>query len=229
MWNGSRLALTRSALTPHHRAPKLGTSARYETKMSDDQQVDAGSDEVTALLLRWQGGDRDALDKLLPLVYDQLHRLADRQLRRERRGHTLQPTAVVHETYLKLVDQRRANWQSRAQFFAVAAGMMRRVLVDHARSRRAAKRGGLMLHLAVEDVDTGIEPPSVDLIDLDDALGKLETLDADQARIVELRFFGGLTVEETAEVVHSSPATVKRDWHSAKAWLFRELGGPPPS
>jgi RNA polymerase sigma factor (TIGR02999 family) len=182
-------------------------------------------DEVTALLLRWQGGDREALDRLLPLVYDQLHRLADRQLRRERPGHTLQPTAVVHEIYLRLVDQRRTNWQSRAQFFAVAAGMMRRVLVDHARGRRAAKRGGWAPHLQLEDVEAGIDPPSVDLVDLDEALGKLEALDADQARIVELRFFGGLTVEETAEVVQSSPATVKRDWHSAKAWLFRELGG----
>jgi RNA polymerase sigma factor (TIGR02999 family) len=188
--------------------------------MSDD-----ATGEVTALLLRWQEGDREALDRLLPLVYDQLHRLADRQLRRERQGHTLQPTAVVHEIYLRLVDQRRATWQSRAQFFAVAAGMMRRVLVDHARGRRAAKRGGFAQHVALEDIDAGIDPPSVDLVDLDDALGKLERLDADQARIVELRFFGGLTVEETAEVVRSSPATVKRDWHSAKAWLYRELGG----
>jgi RNA polymerase sigma factor (TIGR02999 family) len=194
--------------------------------MSDD-----ATGEVTALLLRWQEGDREALDRLLPLVYDQLHRLADRQLRRERQGHTLQPTAVVHEIYLRLVDQRRATWQSRAQFFAVAAGMMRRVLVDHARGRRAAKRGGFAQHVALEDIDAGIDPPSVDLVDLDDALGKLERLDADQARIVELRFFGGLTVEETAEVVRSSPATVKRDWHSAKAWLYRELGGigPAPS
>ena len=184
--------------------------------------------EVTALLLRWQEGDRSALDRLLPLVYDQLHHLADRQLRRERQGHTLQPTAVVHETYLRLVDQKRATWQSRAQFFAVAAGMMRRVLVDHARGRRAAKRGGLAPHLAIDEVDAGIDPPSVDLVDLDDALDKLGALDADQAKIVELRFFGGLTVEETAEVVGSSPATVKRDWHSAKAWLFRELGGSSP-
>ncbi len=190
----------------------------------------AGSDagEVTGLLMRWQAGERAALDQLLPMVYDELHKLADRQLRRERLGHTLQPTAVVHETYLRLVDQRRATWQSRAHFYAVAAGMMRRVLVDHARGRRAAKRGGLMQHLALEDAEAGIEPPSVDLVDLDDALLRLEALDADQAKIVELRFFGGLTVEETAAVVGSSPATVKRDWHSAKAWLFRELSGAPP-
>ena len=199
----------------------------YQDEIQRPPAADEPSDEVTQLLLRWQAGDRAALDKLLPLVYDQLHKLATRQLKRERKGHTLQPTAVVHETYLRLVDQRRANWQSRAQFFAVAAGMMRRVLVDHARSRRAAKRGGLMPHIAIEDVEAGIDPPSVDLVDLDDALGKLEQLDADQAKIVELRFFGGLTVEETAEVVRSSPATVKRDWHSAKAWLFRELGGVP--
>ena len=200
----------------------------HQNEITRSPAADEPSDEVTQLLLRWQGGDRAALDKLLPLVYDQLHKLASRQLKRERRGHTLQPTAVVHETYLRLVDQRRANWQSRAQFFAVAAGMMRRVLVDHARSRRAAKRGGLQPHIAIEDVDAGIDPPSVDLVDLDDALDKLEQLDADQAKIVELRFFGGLTVEETAEVVRSSPATVKRDWHSAKAWLFRELGGTTP-
>jgi RNA polymerase sigma factor (TIGR02999 family) len=199
----------------------------HQDEISRPPAADEPSDEVTQLLLRWQGGDRAALDRLLPLVYDQLHKLATRQLKRERQGHTLQPTAVVHETYLRLVDQRRANWQSRAQFFAVAAGMMRRVLVDHARSRRAAKRGGLQPHIAIEDVEAGIDPPSVDLVDLDDALGKLEQLDADQAKIVELRFFGGLTVEETAEVVRSSPATVKRDWHSAKAWLFRELGGVP--
>ena len=199
----------------------------HQNEIPRPPAADEPSDEVTQLLLRWQAGDRAALDKLLPLVYDQLHKLATRQLKRERKGHTLQPTAVVHETYLRLVDQRRANWQSRAQFFAVAAGMMRRVLVDHARSRRAAKRGGLMPHIAIEDVEAGIDPPSVDLVDLDDALGKLEQLDADQAKIVELRFFGGLTVEETAEVVRSSPATVKRDWHSAKAWLFRELGGVP--
>lgn len=199
----------------------------HQNEIPRPPAADEPSDEVTQLLLRWQGGDRAALDRLLPLVYDQLHKLATRQLKRERQGHTLQPTAVVHETYLRLVDQRRANWQSRAQFFAVAAGMMRRVLVDHARSRRAAKRGGLQPHIAIEDVEAGIDPPSVDLVDLDDALGKLEQLDADQAKIVELRFFGGLTVEETAEVVRSSPATVKRDWHSAKAWLFRELGGVP--
>jgi RNA polymerase sigma factor (TIGR02999 family) len=192
-----------------------------------DRPADVAAGDVTGLLLRWQAGDREALDRLLPLVYDQLHRLAGRQLRRERQGHTLQPTAVVHETYLRLVDQRRANWQSRAQFYAAAAGMMRRVLVDHARSRRAAKRGGYAPHVAIDDVEAGVEPPSVDLVDLDDALGRLEQLDADQAKIVELRFFGGLTVEETAEVVGSSPATVKRDWSSAKAWLFRELGGPP--
>jgi RNA polymerase sigma factor (TIGR02999 family) len=194
--------------------------------MTDDPTPqDPRAGEVTALLLRWQGGDREALDRLLPLVYDHLHRLADRQLRRERPGHTLQPTAIVHEIYLRLVDQRRASWQSRAQFFAVVAGMMRRLLVDHARGRRAAKRGGHVPHLAIEDVEATIDPPSIDLVDLDDALTKLESLDADQARIVELRFFGGLTVEETAEVVRSSPATVKRDWHSAKAFLFRELGG----
>jgi RNA polymerase sigma factor (TIGR02999 family) len=184
--------------------------------------------EVTGLLLQWQAGDAAALDQLLPLVYGELHRLADRQLRGERREHTLQPTAVVHEAYLRLVDQRRATWQNRAQFFGVAAQLMRRVLVDHARARRTAKRGALAPHLPLDDADAAIDPQQVDLVDLDAALSRLEALDADQARVVELRFFGGLSVEETAEVVGTSPATVKRDWHSAKAWLFRELGGTPP-
>lgn len=154
--------------------------------------------------------------------------MASRQLRGERPGHTLQPTAVVHEAYLRLVDQRRIQWQNRAQFFGIAAQLMRRVLVDHARARQALKRGGLMPPVSLDGFDPGAPSPGLgfaDLVDLDSALTRLAALDADQARIVELRFFGGLTVEETATLVGSSPATVKRDWSSAKAWLFRELGG----
>lgn len=193
--------------------------------MADDGAAVPEQGEVTALLLRWQHGDAAAFDQLLPLVYAELRSMAARQLRRERSGHTLQPTAVVHEAYMRLVDQRRVSWQNRAQFFGVAARLMRRVLVDHARARQAVKRGGLETRVPLQDFDASVEPPAVDLVDLDDALTRLAGLDAEQARVVELRFFGGLTVEETAEVVGSSPATVKRDWRSAKAWLFRELGG----
>ncbi len=194
-----------------------------------DEADDATTGEVTALLLRWQEGDRTALDRLLPLVYDELHLLAARQLRRERSGHTLQPTAVVNEVYLRLVDQRRTSWQNRAQFFGVAARLMRRLLVDYARGRRTAKRGGLVHHVTIAQVEPAApDAPGVDLVELDAALDRLEALDPEQAKVVELRFFAGLTVEETAEVVGSSPSTIKRDWQSAKAWLFRELGGSPP-
>lgn len=188
--------------------------------------------EVTALLVAWEGGDPEALERLLPLVYDELRRIGERQLRGER-GQTLQPTAVVHEAYLRLVDQSRANWQNRSQFYAVAARMMRRVLVDHARHRDRVKRGAGAPRISLDDgfdaVDTPAAPVDlVDLIDLNDALERLGQLDAEQARLVELRFFGGLTIEETAEVLGSSPATVKRDWASARAWLYRELHGAPP-
>ncbi|MEO8505754.1 MAG: sigma-70 family RNA polymerase sigma factor [Acidobacteriota bacterium] len=195
---------------------------------SEPPASDGDPGAVTALLLRWQEGDQAALEQLLPLVYEELRRMASRQLRGERPGHTLQPTAVVHEAYLRLVDQRRIQWQNRAQFFGIAAQLMRRVLVDHARARQALKRGGLMPPVSLDGFDPGAPSPGLgfaDLVDLDSALTRLAALDADQARIVELRFFGGLTVEETATLVGSSPATVKRDWSSAKAWLFRELGG----
>jgi len=188
--------------------------------------------EVTALLVAWEGGDPEALERLLPLVYDELRRIGERQLRGER-GQTLQPTAVVHEAYLRLVDQSRANWQNRSQFYAVAARMMRRVLVDHARHRDRVKRGAGAPRISLDDGLDALDTPAapvdlVDLIDLNDALERLGQLDAEQARLVELRFFGGLTIEETAEVLGSSPATVKRDWASARAWLYRELHGAPP-
>jgi RNA polymerase sigma factor (TIGR02999 family) len=180
-------------------------------------------DGVTALLQAWSGGDRDALEKLMPLVYDALRQLAAGHLRSERRDHTLQPTALVHEAYLRLVRQERVSWQNRAHFFAIAARIMRRVLVDHARRRQAGKRDGATLRLST----VGFEPLAgrdVELMALDGALDRLERLDPDQAKIVELRFFGGLTVEETALVAGISAATVKREWQTARAFLRHEMG-----
>jgi RNA polymerase sigma-70 factor, ECF subfamily len=188
-----------------------------------EQPAGAAGDEVTALLQRWQAGDEAALAALAPLVYEELRRVARRQMRGERAAHTLQPTAVVHEVYLRLVDQRHAQWQNRAQFFAVAARMARRVLLNHARDRRAQKRGGDATRVTLVEAE-GSGPREVDLIDLDEALQRLGALDPAQEQVVELRYFGGLTIEETAAVVGSSPATVKRDWQSARAWLFAELG-----
>jgi RNA polymerase sigma factor (TIGR02999 family) len=183
--------------------------------------------EVTALLLRWQEGDEEALVRLTPLVYEDLRRVARRQLRGERAGHTLQPTTVVHEVFLRLVDQRRVPWQNRAQFFAIAARLMRRVLLNHARDRQAQKRGGGAHRVTLAEGDALAPPREVDVIDLDRALQRLSELDSEQERVVELRYFGGLTIEETAEAMGTSPATVKRDWHSARAWLLTELGGTP--
>ncbi|HEV8382527.1 MAG TPA: sigma-70 family RNA polymerase sigma factor [Gemmatimonadales bacterium] len=186
--------------------------------------------DVTGLLLRWSQGDAQALDQLLPLVYGECRRIAERQLRRERPDHTLSPTALVHELYLQLVDQRRATWQNRAHFFAVAAQLMRRILVDHARSRGAQKRGGRGAGggrgvLVSLDADLEAAQPSraAEVLALNDALDRLAARDPEQQRIVELRFFAGLTVEEVAHVVGRSPRTVKREWQLAKAWLFREL------
>jgi RNA polymerase sigma-70 factor, ECF subfamily len=159
----------------------------------------------------------------MPLVYDELHRLAGSYLRRERTGHTLQPTALVNEAYLRLIDQRQSHWQNRAQFFGVVAQLMRRILVDHARARHAIKRGGPHLSLPSSHADRFGEQPDADLLALHDALNRLAELDPQQGQIVELRFFGGLTIEETAEVMHISHATVEREWKLARAWLRREL------
>ena len=183
--------------------------------------------EVTALLHDWSGGDRRALERLMPLVYDELRRLAASYLRSERRDHTLQPTALVHEAYLRLVDQRSTDWRNRAHSFGIAAQMMRRILVDHARRRLAAKRSGVAAPVSTESVDAGAPDRSTEVLALDRALEKLERLDPTQARVVELRFFAGLTVEETAEVAKVSPATVKREWRTARAWLRREIGEMP--
>jgi RNA polymerase sigma factor (TIGR02999 family) len=182
-------------------------------------------EDVTQILREVSGGDAGAPARLMPLVYDELRRLADHYLRRERPDHTLQPTALVHEAYLKLIDQTRVDWQNRAHFFGVAAQLMRRILVDHARRHQAEKRGGFRQKLTLDEAVDYSQTRDVDLVKLDDALTALAKFDARQSRIVELRFFGGLTIEETAEAIGISPATVKVDWSMAKAWLRREIGG----
>lgn len=181
------------------------------------------SDQVTELLLDWSGGSESSRDSLMRLVHDELRRVAASQLRGERRDHTLQPTALVNEAYLRLVDQTRIQWRNRAQFFGIAAQLMRRILVDHARRERAAKRGGPLRNLSLDERLVPGAQRGIDLVALDEALGKLTLLDKRLTEVVEMRFFGGLTVEETAAVLEVSPATVKRDWATARAWLFRAL------
>ena len=184
------------------------------------------SGDVTKLLQRWGDGDTEAFEALIPLVYDELRKLAASHLQRERGGHTLQPTGLVHEAYMRLSDRPTGSWRGRAQFYAVASQVIRRVLVDHARSRLRQKRGGGVPHLMI--IDSAIDWPdqrSVQITQLEDALLALAELDETQARIVELRFFTGLTIEKTAEVLEMSPASVKRAWSSARAWLLLELGG----
>jgi RNA polymerase sigma factor (TIGR02999 family) len=184
--------------------------------------------DVTDLLLRWSDGDAQALDQLLPLVYGECRVIAARQLRGEPTGHTLNPTALVHELYIRLVDQRRTSWKNRVQFFGVSARIMRRILVDHARARRAKKRVAPACMMTLEAVGSAAEARVADVIAIDEALERLARLDPEQERIVELRFFAGLTVEETAQLIGRSPRTVKREWQLAKAWLFRELHGTVP-
>jgi RNA polymerase sigma factor (TIGR02999 family) len=181
------------------------------------------SPDVTQILQEASGGDKNAPARLMPLVYDELRRLANHYLRQERADHTLQPTALVHEAYLKLIDQSRVDWQNRAHFFGVAAQSMRRILVDHARGHQASKRGGSQQKIALDEAVDYSQPRDLDLVALDDALKTLARMDERQSRIVELRFFGGLTIEETAEALGVSPATVKVDWNMAKAWLRREI------
>ena len=179
--------------------------------------------QISGLLAGWREGDQNALDRLMPLVYGELRKIAASYLRQERKDHTLQPTALVHEAYLRLTHQKDVAWQNRAHFFGIAAQMMRRILVDHARKRLAAKRDASAWKVATAEVDGGAES-APELLALDRALEELEKIDPQQAKIVELRFFGGLTVEETAEVAGISPRTVKREWRTAKAWLRREIG-----
>ena len=181
--------------------------------------------DATGLLLAWSQGDSGALDRLVPLVHSELHRLAVAYMRRERADHTLQPTALVNEAYLRLMDVTRIKWHDRAHFLAVAAQMMRRILVDFSRQRRSQKRGGDLVQLSLDEApDVGREP-TVDLVALNDALSTLASFDPRMSQVVELRFFGGLTVEEAATVLDVSPETVMRDWKTAKAWLLRELAG----
>jgi len=179
--------------------------------------------EVTRLLLAWSDGDRAALDQLMPLVYAELHRMAHRHLGGERPGHTLQTTALVNEAYLRLVDQKQSQWQNRTHFFAVAAQLMRRILVDYARARNNAKRGGGAMWVTLEEAAEVSGDRSAEMVALDDALTELAEFDLRKSRIVELRFFGGLSIEETAEVLNVSPGTVMREWTLAKAWLQREI------
>jgi RNA polymerase sigma factor (TIGR02999 family) len=183
------------------------------------------SSEITRTLIRYSHGDAAALEVLLPAVYDELRRLAAAQLQHERPGHTLQPTALAHEAYLRLVNQRDVTWQNRAHFLGLAAQAMRRILADHARRRRAEKRGGDAVRVSLDESDVPAVSTPVMADELDVALEDLARLEPRHARIVELRFFGGLTIEETAEVMGVSPATVKRDWLLARAWLHRELRG----
>jgi len=187
--------------------------------------VKTSQEGVTRLLAEWGKGDQAALEKLTPLIYGELKRLAARYLRRERSDHTLEATALVHEAYLRLIDQRHVVWQNRAHFFGVAAQAIRRILVDYARGRHAAKRGAGAVKLSLEDVVETPRQRPLDLVALDDALEDLAKMDPQQSRVVELRFFAGLSIEETAEVLGISPATVKRDWTAAKAWLHRDLSG----
>ena len=181
------------------------------------------SNQVTELLVRWRGGDKAALDSLMPLVYTELRRIANRYLQAERSDHTLQSTALVHEAYVRMTEQALPQWQNRAHFFAVAAQLMRQILVDHARSHRASKRGGDVYKLALEDAEEQPKLLDFDIVALDDALKSLALMDEQQSRVVELKFFGGLSVEDTADVLGVSASTVKRDWTTARAWLFREL------
>ena len=185
----------------------------------------ASTSNVTRLLIAWGQGDQRARDTLAPLVQQELHRVAARQMARERPGHILQPTALVNEAYLRLVDGKHVEWQNRAHFFGVAAEIMRRILVDVARARGRDKRGGNALQVSFSDVPDIPVSPTQDLVALDDSLKTLETLDLRQSRVVELRFFGGLSLEETAEVLKVSVGTVRRDWSLAQAWLYRELTG----
>ncbi len=184
---------------------------------------ESGQSQITELLLEWSEGDHSALERMTPLVYAELHRLAHRHMNRERPGHTLQTSALVNEAFLRLVDQRNVKWNNRAHFFGIAAQMMRRILVDYARSHLYAKRGGGAVHVSLEHAQLETNQPTADVTALDEALSKLESIDPQQARVVELKFFAGLTIQETAEVMKISVDMVKREWSTARAWLYREM------
>jgi RNA polymerase sigma factor (TIGR02999 family) len=183
--------------------------------------------DVTQLLVNWSHGDQQALEELMPLVYGELRRLASAHLRRERPNHTLQSTALVNEAFMRLVNQHNVEWRNRAHFYGIAAQMIRRILVDYARSQHAEKRGAGAVKLELDDaMAVAQQAPDVDLLGLNNALERLAGLDERQSRIVELRFFAGLSIEETAEVMHLSPASIKREWQTARAWLYREMNSP---
>ena len=182
--------------------------------------------EFTQLLVSWRNGDKSALDAMTPVLYTELRKLARHLLAAERPDHTLQPTALVHEAYLRLVDQRSVDWKNRAHFMGMAATMMRRILINHAKAHKAAKREGYAEAITLDDALGVFTNPQVDLLDLDHSLDRLTTLDPQQGKVVELRYFGGLSIEETAEVMGISPATVKREWGTARLWLIQQLEGP---
>ena len=198
-------------------------SSSHDSGPSGEDPVIADKGEVTRWLIAGTEGDSHAVESLLPLVYEELHRQAVRFFRGERAGHTLQPTALVNEVYLRLINQNDVTWQNRAQFFGIAAQMMRRILVSHARGREAKKRGGGIQRITLQEDLATAPQRDVNLLALDDALTRLETVDPDKSRMVELRFFSGLSVEETAEVMGVSPRTIDRQWQTAKAWLHREI------
>ncbi|HEU0253711.1 MAG TPA: sigma-70 family RNA polymerase sigma factor [Pyrinomonadaceae bacterium] len=182
-------------------------------------------ENITELLASYGRGDKESLDRLMPIVYEELRRQAARYLRREQPGNTLQTTALIHEAYVRLVDQRNTQWQNRAHFFGIAAQMMRRILVDHARAKKRVKRGGSEIRVSLSDATVAAKEQDLDVVALDAALERLALIDEQQSRVVELRFFSGLSVEETAEVMGISKSTVKREWSMARAWLHRELSG----
>ena len=192
-------------------------------KRGDKPLMEPAPSEITQLLKDWGGGDQTALDKLMPLVYDELHRMAHQHMRREQAGHTLQTSALINEAYLRLVDQPQIRWESRAHFFGIAARLMRRILVEEARRRNSAKRGGKAIQISLVDGANVAQEQAAQVVALDDALKSLEAIDLRQSEIVELRFFGGLSIEETAEVLKVSPGTVMRDWTFARAWLRNEM------
>jgi RNA polymerase sigma factor (TIGR02999 family) len=185
--------------------------------------LDPTATPVTELLVRWRSGDPDALRSLMPLVYDEMRRLAHRYLRRERPGHTLQSTALVHEAFVRLTGNAPPQWEDRAHFFGIAAHLMRQILVEYARSRNAGKRGGAVLKLAIDSANEPSDRLDLDIVALDDALRDLARIDPQQSRVVELRFFSGLSIEDTAQALEISESTVKRDWNTARVWLYREL------
>ncbi len=181
------------------------------------------SDNVTLLLRKWSEGDESALEQLTPLVYDELHRLAHQHMRREQAGHILQTSALINEAYLRLIGQRTTAWEDRAHFFGIAARLMRQILVDEARKRNSAKRGGSLIQVPLDEVENLAHQQAENVVAIDDALNRLEAIDARQSQIVELRFFGGLSIEETANLLKVSPGTVMRDWTFARAWLRNEM------